>query len=105
MRILIAGVDGYLGWSLANYLAARGHEVGGIDNFFRRRWVEEVGGWSAIPIASMRRRLLAFSECHRSELKFWRGDLRGYRLVEGVLDQFSPRPSSTWGNVRLRPTR
>jgi UDP-sulfoquinovose synthase len=90
MRILIAGVDGYLGWSLANYLAARGHEVGGIDNFFRRRWVEEVGGWSAIPIASMRLRRSAFSDCHRSELKFWRGDLRDYHLVEAVLEDFQP---------------
>jgi UDP-sulfoquinovose synthase len=90
MRILIAGVDGYLGWSLANYLAARGHEVGGIDNFFRRRWVDEVGGSSAIPIASMRRRRLAFSERHQAELKFWRGDLRDYHVVEAALDEFRP---------------
>jgi UDP-sulfoquinovose synthase len=90
MRILIAGVDGYLGWSLANYLATRGHEVGGIDNFFRRRWVEEIGGWSAIPIASMRRRRSAFADAHTTPLKFWRGDLRNYAFVETVLQEFQP---------------
>jgi len=37
MRILIAGVDGYLGWPLAQHLAMRGHLVGGIDNQLRRR--------------------------------------------------------------------
>ena len=28
MRVFIAGIDGYLGWPLAQYLAASGHEVG-----------------------------------------------------------------------------
>ena len=31
MRVFIAGVDGYLGWSLAMYLKVRGHEVAGAD--------------------------------------------------------------------------
>ena len=31
MRVFIAGIDGYLGWPLAQYLAARGHQVGGVD--------------------------------------------------------------------------
>ncbi len=36
MRVLIPGVDGYLGWSLAQHLATKGHEVAGIDNYMRR---------------------------------------------------------------------
>src|SRR5690348_18164582 len=43
MRVLITGMDGYLGWSLALYLSARGHEVCGADCFMRRKWVEEMG--------------------------------------------------------------
>ncbi len=35
MRVLIAGVDGYLGWPLALTLARQGHEVGGIDACYR----------------------------------------------------------------------
>ena len=35
MRVLITGRDGYLGWPLANYLASHGHEIAGIDNFYR----------------------------------------------------------------------
>lgn len=42
MRILIAGVDGYLGWPLALTLAGLGHEVGGIDAYYRRDWVAEM---------------------------------------------------------------
>lgn len=44
MKVFIAGIDGYLGWSLAQYLTARGHEATGIDLLVRRKWVEEVGG-------------------------------------------------------------
>ncbi len=42
MRILIAGVDGYLGWSLANYLAGAGMKWAASTTFFAvagsRRW-------------------------------------------------------------------
>ena len=52
MRVFIAGVDGYLGWSLALHLAAKGHQVGGCDLFLRRAWVAEMDSDSAIPIRS-----------------------------------------------------
>ena len=90
MRILIAGMDGYLGWSLAQYLTARGHEVAGADFFFRRRWVEEMGSWSATPIAPMAERLAAFKERHGRALRFWEGDLREYALVEQIFKEFQP---------------
>lgn len=90
MRVFIAGVDGYLGWSLANYLAARGHEVGGADIFYRRKWVEEMGSWSAIPIRPMKERLSAFKERYGRDLVFWEGDLREYGFVEAALRKFQP---------------
>ena len=90
MRIFIAGVDGYLGWSLALHLAARGHQVAGADVFFRRKWVEEMGSWSATPIPSMKERLRAFQEVSGKELLFWEGDLRNYPLVESIFQEFQP---------------
>jgi UDP-sulfoquinovose synthase len=90
MRILIAGVDGYLGWSLAQHLAARGHEIGGADGFFRRAWVEEMGSSSVTPIASMDVRLEAFKARFGRELRFWQGDLRDYAFVERIFREFRP---------------
>ena len=90
MRILIAGADGYLGWSLAQYLAARGHEVAGADDFSRRRWVQEMGSTSAVPIASMDVRRQAFAETYGQELAFWEGDLTEYPLVERIFREFKP---------------
>ena len=75
MRVLIAGIDGYLGWPLAQYLAARDHEVAGADDFARRRWVEDMGSWSAIPISPMEERLKAFKERYRNNMPFWKGTL------------------------------
>jgi len=57
VRVLIAGADGYLGWSLLLHLAARGHVVAGFDNLSRRARVREMGSDSATPIASWAARL------------------------------------------------
>jgi len=90
MRVLVAGVDGYLGWPLALHLAARGHEVYGIDNFSRRRSVAEVGSWSAIPIPNMDRRVEAARNLLGLRIKFFRGDLRRYQDVSYVLRECKP---------------
>lgn len=90
MRIWIAGVDGYLGWSLAQYLCARGHEVGGADNYARRDWVAEMGSQSATPIARMTQRLQAFRERFGRSLEFVRGNLSDYAFVANCLRAFRP---------------
>ena len=90
MRVFIAGVDGYLGWSLAQYLAARGHEVGGADAFMRRAWVEEMQSVSATPVAAMDDRLRAFKERYDADLRFYDGDLRDYGFVDDAIRDFRP---------------
>jgi UDP-sulfoquinovose synthase len=90
MRIFIAGIDGYLGWTLAQHLASRGHELGGADFFFRRRWVEEVGSWSALPIRPMNERLHAFKARFGRELAFWEIDLREFVQIREALMAFRP---------------
>src|SRR5205809_5705637 len=90
MRVLIGGVDGYLGWPLALHLAARGHDVFGIDNFSRRKNVAEVGSWSATPTPSMARRLEAAKNTLGLRIKFFRGDLRRYQDAAYVLRESRP---------------
>jgi len=90
MRILIAGVDGYLGWPLAQHLAMRGHLVGGIDNQLRRRLVAEAGSVSAIPIATMDERLTAFHEHYGARLRYYAVDLLDYDALVNALRDFQP---------------
>lgn len=90
MRVLIAGVDGYLGWPLSLHLAARGHEVAGIDDYSRRRWVGELGSQSAMPIAKMDVRLEGYVEAFDQPLRFYRGDLTDYNFVLNAYRAFRP---------------
>ncbi len=89
MKVFIAGIDGYLGWTLAVHLSSRGHEVGGADNFLRREWVEEVGSQSAIPISSMKERVEVCKR-HFGQVRFWEGDLRDYDFVSQIIKEFRP---------------
>jgi UDP-sulfoquinovose synthase len=90
MRMFIAGMDGYLGWSLAQHLARRGHEIAGADALMRRSWVEEMGSVSAIPIASIDDRLLALRQHTGQSVPFWQDDLRDYEVVRRIFLEFQP---------------
>jgi len=103
MRILITGVDGYLGWTLALHLAARGHEVAGIDNYSRRRWVGEMGSHSAIPIAPMAERLAAFRRHLGQNLRFYRGELEDYHFVLNAYRSFRPETIVYLGEMPSAP--
>ena len=41
MKILILGGDGYLGWPTAIHLSALNYEVYVVDNYMRRKLMEE----------------------------------------------------------------
>ncbi len=92
-RVLILGIDGYIGWSLAMNLAARGHKVAGIDNFSRRANVAKIGSDSATPIRDMEERIsvfnLAFPEA-RGGISFKEGDLLDYSTTRDYIKWFKP---------------
>src|SRR3990172_919282 len=90
MKVLIAGVDWYLGWPLSMHLTAMGHEVAGADCFYRRDWVQEMGSQSATPIPGMTERLGAFHEAFGKNLQFFKGDLTDYGFVENIVKHFHP---------------
>ncbi len=90
MKVFIAGIDGYLGWPLAQHLAARGHRVAGCDSFARRRWVEECGSYSAVPVAAIDERRAGFRSRFGRALEFFAGDLTDPRFVADCLDRARP---------------
>jgi len=90
MNVLILGIDGYIGWSLAMHLAITGHAVSGIDNFSRRRNVESLGSISALPIQDIYQRINSFRKIHGKEINFYLGDLLDYGFVTDVLNNTWP---------------
>jgi len=90
MKILIAGMDGYIGWALALHQLALGNEVYGIDNLSRRKNVEEIGSWSAIPILSIKNRINNLKKKFGDKINFVIGDLLDNQLANDVVRKFQP---------------
>ncbi|MDE2589576.1 MAG: GDP-mannose 4,6-dehydratase [Patescibacteria group bacterium] len=90
MKILILGLDGYIGWSLALRQLSLGNEVCGIDNFSRRKNVEEVSSWSGIPILPMNKRIEHLKKEYDSKISFFEGDLLNPQFTNDVVKKFQP---------------
>lgn len=90
MNILVLGIDGYIGWSLSLHLAEKGHTITGIDNFSRRRLVEEVGGSSATPILDMERRIQFTRSVYGEKIRFIEGDVSSYKFLSDVMKSSRP---------------
>lgn len=92
-RVLIVGIDGYIGWSLAMHLASRGHKVAGIDNYSRRKNVAKIGSISATPIREMEERISVFDLVFhdvRGGISFKEGDLLDYSFARDYVKSFKP---------------
>ena len=103
MRVFIAGIDGYLGWTLAQYLTARGHEVVGADLMLRREWVTEMDSQSALPVYSREERIEAFKEKYGKDLDFRVGDLCDYDFLKGFFEEFNPEAIIHLGQIPSAP--
>src|SRR5437773_7251705 len=89
-RVLICGMDGYLGWPLALHLTSLGFDVFGMDNFSRRKNVRLVGSHSALPILDMEQRLHFARRKLGAKIQFFQGDLRRYRDALEVVRESRP---------------
>lgn len=90
MKVLILGLDGYIGWSLALHQLAIGNEVCGVDDFSRRKNVEEIGSWSATPILPMEKRLDILRKEHDGKISFFKGDLVDPDFINDIIRKFKP---------------
>jgi UDP-sulfoquinovose synthase len=90
MRVLILGMDGYLGWTLALKLGKLGFQVFGLDNYSRRKWVKEKGSHTIVPITSMTRRLIRLSEELGININFREIDILDRNALRGFIDEVKP---------------
>ncbi len=93
MAILVTGADGYIGWPAMLRLAREfpTERIVGVDNFARRKWVEEIGSVSAVPIATMPERLEAARATGINNLSFVEGDLVDLAFVQQLYSIYKPR--------------
>ncbi|AKA48663.1 NAD-dependent dehydratase [uncultured archaeon] len=90
MKILVLGVDGYIGWTLALRLLSHGHEVIGADNYITRKRVNEVGSSSALPLMSFGRRNQVLKEKTGSNITMYRGDVSNSEFMDRIIKEEKP---------------
>jgi len=90
MRVMILGIDGYLGWTLALWLGSLGFQVSGVDNYGRRVWVMEQGADTAVPIAIMRERLEVAKGVLGVDIKFRRMDIAARSHLREFIEDIRP---------------
>jgi UDP-sulfoquinovose synthase len=103
MRVLILGGDGYLGWPTALRFSERGHEVGIVDNFARRRWHLKQSTDSLTPIRSLQDRLDAWREVSGREIHSWVGNIEDGEFLDRVIAEFMPETVIHYGEQPSAP--
>lgn len=90
MKVMILGIDGYLGWTLALKLGKLGVKVSGIDNYLRRDCVMEKGAHSIVPIERMTERLRVAKDELDININFRKMDILDYDKLKEFLDEEKP---------------
>ncbi len=91
MRVMILGIDGYLGWTLALWLGSLGCKISGVDNYARRDWLKERGAHTIVPISRMTERLRAANEVLGLEIDFREMDvLKDRDKLREFIDEVKP---------------
>lgn len=89
-KVLVLGADGYIGWTLLNYLAKNGYQVLGFDNGSRRKFVEERQSNSIIPILSFEERIALIASLKYENCELTKGELTKYSSIRNCLGYFKP---------------
>jgi UDP-sulfoquinovose synthase len=85
------------------YLSARGHEVGVVDNFAKRRWEMELNVEPLIPIHTLHDRVAAWQEVSGRPMELFVGDLRNYGAVREAVESFRPEAVVHYGEQPSAP--
>jgi len=90
MKVMVLGMDGYLGWPLSLKLANLGFKVSGVDNYTRRDAVMEKGSHTVVPIPRMTERLRAAKEELGVNLHFRRLDVTNRKQLAEFIEEVKP---------------
>jgi UDP-sulfoquinovose synthase len=103
MRVFVLGGDGYLGWPTALHLSRAGHEIAVLDNFARRRYDEEMGVESLVPIESLPTRVDAWREHTGRDVQSFVVDLADAEALYEVIREFAPEAIVHFAEQRSAP--
>lgn len=104
MRVMVLGIDGYLGWTLALKLGNLGYQVSGVDNYTRRELVQERGSQSIVPIANMTERLNTAKDVLGIDITFRELDIqKDWRELGRFIKEVRPEAIVHYGEIPSAP--
>jgi UDP-sulfoquinovose synthase len=90
LRVLISGADGYLGWPTCLYFSQRGHEVVGVDNYFRRDAAKELNCEPLIPVPNLDQRGRIWKDITGKTITVEIGDITNYDFLLSIFRKYNP---------------
>lgn len=90
MKVLVLGADGYLGWPTCMYFSQRGHEVSGIDNYFRRNASLELDSAPLFPVPDLPERAKIWQGETGRHIETYTGDITDYDFLLTIFRKFKP---------------
>lgn len=103
MRILILGIDGYLGWATALKFISKGHDVVGIDNFLKRKQLKEEKVISAFNIPPIKKRIEKLRKYTKNVPKFFQISATDYLGLSTVIRKSKPQAIFNFAHIPSAP--
>lgn len=90
MRVIIFGGDGYLGWPTAMNLSANGHDVLVVDNYLRRKIVNDLGCKPLVDLPDLHMRAEIWQRTTLKNIEVRIGDVCDYSFLKDVFSDWKP---------------
>jgi len=103
MKVMILGMDGYLGWPLALKLVSLGFNVSGLDNYTRRDCVMEKGAHTIIPIERMTERLNLVKNIMGKIINFRKINLNDTVKLKDFIEEVKPEAIVHYAEIPSAP--
>ena len=103
MKVMILGIDGYLGWTLALKLGKLGFQISGLDNYTRRDCVMEKGAHTIVPIERMTQRLKVARDVFGLNINFRKINLLDAPKVREFIEEVKPEAIVHYGEIPSAP--
>ena len=103
MRILILGGDGFCGWPTALHLSEKGHQIGLVDDFSRRRIDYELDAESITPIQTLQTRVGVWREVSGKKIDTYIGDILNFEFLSETIRDFRPDAIVHYAELRSAP--
>jgi len=90
MKIIVLGADGYLGWPTVMYLKSKGHDIVAVDNYLKRKIVDEVGGAPLVSMPRLLDRSRIFEEMSGSAISVRELDVTDFEALDALFKEEMP---------------